>query len=104
MPAQTILIELKKACRVMTSSVQFCPFDYPEYKWDFKSPGTSSFNATNGKAGLSNWFGNSYQEAASAVVQIDPDAFEQTSGNFDMYGFEYSPSRDEGYITWFVLA
>ncbi|WVR08937.1 hypothetical protein IAU60_005996 [Kwoniella sp. DSM 27419] len=41
-----------------------------------------------------------YQQATSAITKTNQSCYTQETGCFSIYGFEYRPGGDDGYITW----
>lgn len=41
-----------------------------------------------------------YQQTTSGLTTTDQDCYEQDKACFSVYGFEYLPGFDNGYITW----
>jgi beta-glucanase (GH16 family) len=81
----------------VSQSIQFAPFD-ASYHWDNTSDNevipNPSISAQNG------FVGNVYQEAASVVTNTNNICYEDETGCFSIYGFEYIPGFDNGYVTW----
>lgn len=79
-------------------SAQWAPFN-PSYIW----PNTSDtyfhiYDNTTVK--LNDYRGSAFQQATSATAHTDQNCYTQETGCFSIYGFEYLPDRDNGYITW----
>ncbi|KAF7324806.1 Beta-glucan synthesis-associated protein [Mycena kentingensis (nom. inval.)] len=49
---------------------------------------------------LNSYIGGATQQASSVVTNTNPQCYELTGGCMSVYGFEYKPGYDEGYITW----
>ncbi|KAJ7703191.1 beta-glucan synthesis-associated protein-domain-containing protein [Mycena rosella] len=49
---------------------------------------------------LNTFKGSITQQATSVVTSTDPACYEKDGGCFSIYGFEYKPGFDDGYITW----
>ncbi|KAI8456865.1 beta-glucan synthesis-associated [Phakopsora pachyrhizi] len=77
-----------------SQSAQFAPFD-DAYEWNVA--GASVFNSTI--SSVNTYKGGVYQEAISVVTRTDQTAYQDNGGNFQKFGFEYSPGAS-GYITW----
>jgi len=81
----------------VSQSAQWAPFD-AGYEWLNTSdnliiydPAISTFNS---------FVGSATQEATSVVSTTDQTCYEKNGGCFSVYGFEYKPGFDSGYITW----
>ncbi|KAL1411164.1 hypothetical protein Q8F55_002114 [Vanrija albida] len=79
-------------------SAQWAPFN-PQYLW----PNTSDtyfhiYDNTTVK--LNNYRGSAFQQATSATGLTNQQCYTAMGGCFSIYGFEYLPDRDNGYITW----
>ncbi|KAL0576398.1 hypothetical protein V5O48_005587 [Marasmius crinis-equi] len=81
----------------VSQSCQFAPFNY-KYEW-LKNSNTYTFYNTTGTK-FNGYSGGVYQQAASAVTRTNQECYSMESGCFSVYGFEYKPGYDEGYITW----
>ncbi|GJE87669.1 glycoside hydrolase family 16 protein [Phanerochaete sordida] len=46
------------------------------------------------------YIGGAFQQATSGVTQTNQEAYELTGGQFSVYGFQYQPGFDGGYISW----
>jgi beta-glucanase (GH16 family) len=86
--------ELKGA---VSQSAQWAPFN-KEYVWDNSStnlnivdPTISTFNT---------YVGGPLQQASSVITKTDQDCYQLASGCFSVYGYEYKPGFDAGYISW----
>ncbi|KAJ6499293.1 beta-glucan synthesis-associated [Mycena sanguinolenta] len=81
----------------VSQSAQWAPFD-AAYVWNNDS---DNMIITNGSISHLNSFrGSITQQASSVVTDTDPTAYEQDGGRFSVYGFEYKPGYNDGYITW----
>ncbi|EIW78253.1 glycoside hydrolase family 16 protein [Coniophora puteana RWD-64-598 SS2] len=82
----------------LSQSAQFAPFNY-NYTWlqtgnsKIPDPDVTMFNP---------YKGGIYQQATSAVTRSNPDCFDQNTGCFATYGYEYQPGykNESGYISW----
>ncbi|KAF8902636.1 beta-glucan synthesis-associated protein [Mucidula mucida] len=81
----------------VSQSGQFAPFNYA-YEWDNSS--ANFFVADPAISQLNTFKGSVTQQAASVVTNTDTQCYEKTGGCASIYGFEYRPGYDEGYITW----
>ncbi|KAG0151339.1 hypothetical protein CROQUDRAFT_36918 [Cronartium quercuum f. sp. fusiforme G11] len=79
-----------------SQSAQFAPFD-DNYNW--KVAGAKINNATISKA--NSYKGGIYQQSVSVVTTVDQTAYFGAGGNFQKFGFEYTPGNS-GSITWAV--
>jgi len=41
-----------------------------------------------------------YQQTTSGLAKTNQDCYELQTGCYSVYGFEYKPGFDDGYITW----
>ncbi|KAF9476639.1 SKN1-domain-containing protein [Pholiota conissans] len=77
-------------------SAQWAPYN-AAYEWQ---------NATNIKmydpvnTVLNTYVGGVYQQTTSGLSFTNPDCYELGGKCFTVYGFEYKPGFDDGYITW----
>ncbi|KAF8917659.1 beta-glucan synthesis-associated protein [Mucidula mucida] len=84
----------------VSQSGQWAPFNYA-YEW---------FNATDDNlviyddtiSELNSYKGGAFQQSTSVVssTREDQDCYELNTGCYAVYGFEYKPGYDDGYITW----
>jgi len=49
---------------------------------------------------LNPYIGGAFQQATSVVSKTNQGCYELDSQCFSVYGFEYKPGFDQGYITW----
>ncbi|KAF9269599.1 concanavalin A-like lectin/glucanase [Marasmius fiardii PR-910] len=81
----------------VSQSGQFAPFNY-KYEWienaNTRMVHDPSFTVENG------YKGGVYQQATSFVTKTNPDCYSMESGCSSVYGFEYKPGYNEGYIAW----
>lgn len=78
-------------------SAQIAPFNTGYNLTD--GPGTTEFFSDD--ASLNTYTGSVYQQAASGIAYTNSDAYQNTLGQFDSYGFEYNPGSDpDSYILW----
>ncbi|EKM61134.1 glycoside hydrolase family 16 protein [Phanerochaete carnosa HHB-10118-sp] len=49
---------------------------------------------------LNTYIGGAYQQATSGVTESNQEAYELTGNQFAVYGFQYQPGFDGGYISW----
>lgn len=49
---------------------------------------------------LNSYHGGAYQQTTSGLSLTDQDCYELDKGCYSVYGFEYVPGFDNGYITW----
>ncbi|RDB16789.1 Beta-glucan synthesis-associated protein KRE6 [Hypsizygus marmoreus] len=78
-------------------SAQWAPFN-EAYTWKNTTDNliipddtTSIFNT---------YVGGITQMTTSVLTKTEPTAYEENGGQFAIYGFEYKPGFDDGYITW----
>ncbi|SPO38112.1 related to KRE6 - glucan synthase subunit [Pseudozyma flocculosa] len=80
-------------------SAQLAPFDAYYYMKNTTADAVVYDNAAQGQ--LNSYHGGVYQEAASGIATVKSEAYNETNGQFDTYGFEYKPGSDQdSYITW----
>ncbi|KAL0577553.1 hypothetical protein V5O48_004451 [Marasmius crinis-equi] len=81
----------------VSQSGQWAPFNYA-YKWFDTAENqiitNSSITVPNG------YKGGIFQQATSCVTKTNPRCYTRDQGCFSLYGFEYKPGYNEGYITW----
>lgn len=86
---------------VVSQSLQLAPFD--DY-YEIPDNSTRSVTIANPRYTRANsWVGGEFQQAASALTDIDRDSYRMTGGDFSIWGFELHAepeNRDNGYITW----
>ncbi|TFK56944.1 beta-glucan synthesis-associated protein [Heliocybe sulcata] len=81
----------------VSQSAQWGPFN-AEYAWFNTSDNLIIPNTT--ATSLNSYMGGVFQQASSGVSQTDQQCYELTGGCFAVYGFEYKPGFDGGYISW----
>ena len=83
----------------VSQSLQIAPFDY-DYNYVTTSPSTTIYNSSSTQ--FNTYRGSTYQEAASAVTDVDSQLY---GGNgYATYGYEYwsdPNNRQDGYVTWY---
>ncbi|KAF9261107.1 glycoside hydrolase family 16 protein [Marasmius fiardii PR-910] len=81
----------------VSQSGQWAPFNYA-YSW-FDTPQNQVI--INDTITVPNGYkGGIFQQATSCVTKTNPKCYSMEEGCFAIYGFEYKPGYDEGYITW----
>ncbi|EIW78281.1 glycoside hydrolase family 16 protein [Coniophora puteana RWD-64-598 SS2] len=83
----------------LSQSAQWAPMNH-EYIWDNT---TGNFDiADSSVTQLNSYAGGVYQQATSAVTKANPDCFDQNTGCYEVYGYEYQPGykNQSGYISW----
>lgn len=83
----------------VSQSFQVAPFNY-QYQFNANSPATTVYNTSN--TAFNTYKGSVYQQAISAVSNIDSGNY--NNNGYATYGYEYwsNPSRrQDGYITWY---
>ncbi|KAI0316214.1 beta-glucan synthesis-associated [Amylostereum chailletii] len=78
----------------ISQSVQMAPFD-AEYAWF-----NTSENLQTPIATLNTYHGGVYQQTISAASLTNQSCYELSGGCFAIYGFEYKPGFDKGYVSW----
>ncbi|KAJ7680330.1 glycoside hydrolase family 16 protein, partial [Mycena polygramma] len=81
----------------VSQSAQWAPFD-AGYEWLNNSDNFILANPAISQ--LNTFIGSATQQATSVVTDTDPACYEQDGGCFSVYGFEYKPGYDDGYISW----
>ncbi|KAJ6499903.1 glycoside hydrolase family 16 protein [Mycena vitilis] len=81
----------------VSQSAQWAPFD-AGYEWLNNS--NNFILADPAISQLNTFIGSATQQATSVVTDTDPACYEQDGGCFSVYGFEYKPGYDDGYISW----
>lgn len=81
----------------VSQSAQWAPFDYA-YTWNNSSDFMTLHDPTI--SSLNTFVGNVEQQATSVVTQTNQSCYELVGGCYSIYGFEYQPGFDNGYITW----
>lgn len=93
-------INIAQAVGDVSQSLQTAPFDY-EYQWTNTSTNYEIYDTTT--TTFNTYLGGLYQQAVSALTVTQNSNYQETGGNFGVYGFEYTGNpddRDNGYITW----
>ncbi|KAI0353021.1 beta-glucan synthesis-associated [Trametes cingulata] len=81
----------------VSQSAQWAPFNHG-YIWDNS---TENMIIVDPSISYQNTFiGSVTQQATSVVTATDPLCYEYDAGCFSIYGFEYKPGFEDGYITW----
>ncbi|KAF7315656.1 hypothetical protein MIND_00081100 [Mycena indigotica] len=81
----------------VSQSAQWAPFD-AAYQWLNTSDFFSMTDPTISH--INSFKGSITQEATSIVTNTAPLCYEDNGNCFSIYGFEYRPGFDDGYITW----
>ncbi|TFK44700.1 glycoside hydrolase family 16 protein [Crucibulum laeve] len=81
----------------VSQSAQWAPFN-EAYMWANTSDNMIISDPTISH--LNSFTGSVTQQATSVVTNTDGRCYEDAAGCFSVYGFEYKPGFDEGYITW----
>ncbi|KAI0720307.1 beta-glucan synthesis-associated protein-domain-containing protein [Cerioporus squamosus] len=81
----------------VSQSAQWAPFNHA-YVWQNTSDNLiiadPSISAQN------TFTGSVTQQATSVVTATNPNCYEYDAGCYSIYGFEYRPGFEDGYITW----
>ncbi|PSS37604.1 hypothetical protein PHLCEN_2v531 [Hermanssonia centrifuga] len=81
----------------VSQSGQWAPFN-EAYQW-FNT--TDNFIIQNPDITVMNpYMGGVYQQATSSVTETNQEAYELTGNQYSVYGFQYQPGFDGGYISW----
>ncbi|KAK0478306.1 beta-glucan synthesis-associated [Armillaria novae-zelandiae] len=81
----------------VSQSGQWAPFN-AKYEWFNTSDNMIIYDAT--ETYLNTYTGGAFQQATSGVSLTDQNCYQLATGCFAVYGFEYKPGYDDGYITW----
>ncbi|GLB37064.1 putative beta-glucan synthesis-associated protein (SKN1) [Lyophyllum shimeji] len=81
----------------VSQSAQWAPFN-EKYMW--KNTSDNMIFANPAITVQNTYVGGVTQMTTSSVTQTNPVAYELSGGQFSVYGFEYKPGFDDGYITW----
>ncbi|KAI0271413.1 beta-glucan synthesis-associated [Gloeopeniophorella convolvens] len=80
----------------VSQSGQFAPFNY-NYTWPIQ--GNSQIRDPK-HTEINPYKGGVFQQAVSGLTDTNQTCYELTGGCFSVYGFEYKPGFDDGWITW----
>ncbi|KAF5348742.1 hypothetical protein D9758_006835 [Tetrapyrgos nigripes] len=81
----------------VSQSAQWAPFNRA-YIWNNDSDNMFIRDPANS---VQNTFtGNALQQATSVVTNTVPECYELAQGCYEVYGFEYKPGFNDGYILW----
>ncbi|KAL7418590.1 hypothetical protein Q5752_007048 [Cryptotrichosporon argae] len=84
----------------VSQSAQFAPFN-AYYQWTNTSDTYTIANSD--MTAFNSYLGGEYQQAVSALTYVDDDIYYGTSGDFAVFGVEWSSNKDDrasAYITW----
>uniref|UniRef100_A0A0W0FM02 GH16 domain-containing protein n=1 Tax=Moniliophthora roreri TaxID=221103 RepID=A0A0W0FM02_MONRR len=81
----------------VSQSCQWAPFN-DEHKWFNTSDTYDIYDDTITE--LNTYLGGPYQQATSCVSKTEQKCYQLDDNCFSVFGFEYRPGYDEGYITW----
>ncbi|KAG1853190.1 glycoside hydrolase family 16 protein [Suillus subalutaceus] len=81
----------------VSQSAQWAPFN-AGYEWLNTSNNLQIYNSD--MTVLNPYHGGAYQQTTSGLSLTDQDCYELDKGCYSIYGFEYKPGFDAGYITW----
>ncbi|KAG1751980.1 glycoside hydrolase family 16 protein [Suillus occidentalis] len=81
----------------VSQSVQWAPFN-AGYEWLNTSDNLQIYHPD--MTVLNPYHGGAYQQTTSGLSLTDQDCYELDKGCYSIYGFEYKPGFDAGYITW----
>lgn len=81
----------------VSQSGQWAPFN-AKYEWFNTSDNMIIYDAT--ETYLNTYTGGAFQQATSGVSITDQNCYQLSTGCFAVYGFEYQPGYNDGYITW----
>jgi beta-glucan synthesis-associated protein KRE6 len=81
----------------VSQSAQWAPFN-AGYLW-FNTSTTLLIDDLTVST-LNPYIGGAFQQATSVVSKTDQNCYELETQCFSVYGFEYKPGFDNGYITW----
>ncbi|PSS37591.1 hypothetical protein PHLCEN_2v607 [Hermanssonia centrifuga] len=81
----------------VSQSGQWGPFN-EEYQWFNTTDNLIIPNAT--ATFLNPYMGGAFQQATSGVTESNQEAYELTGNVYSVYGVQYQPGFDTGYIAW----
>ncbi|KXN90601.1 Beta-glucan synthesis-associated protein KRE6 [Leucoagaricus sp. SymC.cos] len=81
----------------VSQSAQWAPFNHA-YIWDNSSQNMIIADPTISRQNT--FVGSATQQATSVTTNTDLNCYEFSGSCFSIYGFEYKPGFDEGYIAW----
>ncbi|KAF4620325.1 hypothetical protein D9613_000685 [Agrocybe pediades] len=81
----------------VSQSAQWAPFN-AGYLWNSTADNMIINDPTI--SSLNTYTGSATQQATSVVTNTNPACYEANGGCYSVYGFEYKPGFDDGYITW----
>ncbi|RPD66978.1 glycoside hydrolase family 16 protein [Lentinus tigrinus ALCF2SS1-6] len=81
----------------VSQSAQWAPFNHA-YIW--LNTSDNEIIADPSISFQNTFTGSVTQQATSVVTATDPNCYEGDTGCFSIYGFEYKPGFEDGYITW----
>ncbi|KAF8891507.1 glycoside hydrolase family 16 protein [Mucidula mucida] len=81
----------------VSQSCQWAPFNYA-YEWFNTSANLVIYD--DDVTHLNLYKGGAFQQATSGVSITNQECYELESACFSIYGFEYRPGYDDGYILW----
>ncbi|KAL0952798.1 hypothetical protein HGRIS_007023 [Hohenbuehelia grisea] len=81
----------------VSMSAQWAPFN-AEYKWLNTSENIKMYDPA--VTVLNSYAGGAFQQTTSGLAITNQNCYELGGGCYSLYGFEYVPGFDDGYITW----
>lgn len=81
---------------MVSLSAQWAPYN-AQYEWKNT---TANLRITDPGTVLNPYVGGAVQQTTSGLAHANPNCYELKKGCFSVYGFEYAPGFDNGYITW----
>lgn len=81
----------------VSQSAQWAPFNHA-YTWDNSTQNMIIADPTISRQNT--FVGSATQQATSVTTDTNQNCYEFSGGCYSVYGFEYKPGFDQGYITW----
>lgn len=81
----------------VSQSAQWAPFNA-----GYQTPNTTGFMDIEDPdiTVINTYRGGAFQQTTSGLAKTNQSCYELSGGCFAIYGFEYKPGFDEGYVTW----
>lgn len=87
----------------VSMSLQVAPFDAAYNISREQGRDVVIYNVSGHETIINDYTGSAFQQAVSAKVNTSKEAYEQTAGKYDLYGFEYGPGGGrDAFVTWTV--
>lgn len=79
---------------IVSQSAQWAPFNAAYHIIN----ASDSYTIDNPTSFYNTYVGGAFQQATSAITATDPQCYELTGGCYSVYGFEYRPGFDGGFV------